>query len=95
MTTLRLPASRHAAPGELDAGVEPFYLLLSTLLNFEPSKVKLYISPFWPKMKPLIRSVNFVVSIVPPAPRATSAAEPSTEMPAKAPFFSHSRPCPR
>src|SRR3990167_5017224 len=53
-----------------------FYLL--SLVNFEPSSVRLYISPFWPKTNPTMGSFIFAVSREAAAPRFTRATDPST-----------------
>ena len=45
---------------------------------FDPSKVRLYISPLFEKMKPMIGFFAVSVSIEPPAPNVTSATLPST-----------------
>ena len=47
-------------------------------LIFEPSSVRLYIKPFWSKMKPTTGLRTLLVSICPPAPTVMIATEPST-----------------
>ena len=51
---------------------------MSTRVIFEPSKVRLYISPLFEKMKPMIGRFAVSVSIAPPAPSVASATLPST-----------------
>src|SRR5690606_19419197 len=52
--------------------------LLSSLLIFEPSSVRLYIKPFEPNTKPTTGSFTFCESIDLPAPISISATDPST-----------------
>ena len=47
-------------------------------LIFEPSSVRLYMSPAGSRMKPSTGLVRLSVSIEPPAPSVTMAIEPST-----------------
>ena len=47
-------------------------------LIFEPSSVRLYISPFWSRMKPITGLTTLSVSIEPPTPTVMIATEPST-----------------
>ena len=51
---------------------------LFSFVNFDPSRVKLYINPFWSRMKPTIGWFILDVSSVVPAPNVTTATEPST-----------------
>src|SRR5437870_3198308 len=50
----------------------------SILLIFEPSRVKLYISPLPSKMKPTMGLATLLESIEPPIPTVINATEPST-----------------
>ena len=66
----------------LDLGPHPVELwpgcrYLSMRLILEPSKVRLYIRPFWSKMKPTIGLVMLLVSITPPTPMAITVIDPS------------------
>ena len=47
-------------------------------LIFEPSSVRLYIRPFWSRMKPITGLTTLSVSIEPPTPTVMIATEPST-----------------
>ena len=47
-------------------------------LIFEPSSVRLYIRPFWSRMKPITGLTTLSVSIEPPMPTVMMATEPST-----------------
>jgi|GEM_PF-4472360 len=49
-----------------------------SLVNFEPSKVRLYIKPFWLKTNPTTGSLIFSVSMEAAAPRFIRATDPST-----------------
>jgi hypothetical protein len=50
----------------------------SMRLIFEPSRLKLYISPWASKMKAMTGLVRVSVSIAPPAPTVTTTIDPST-----------------
>ena len=47
-------------------------------LIFDPSRVRLYIKPFWSKMKPMTGLRMVLVSMAPPAPTVMMATDPST-----------------
>ncbi|QQR66701.1 MAG: hypothetical protein IPI25_14595 [Candidatus Brocadia sp.] len=53
-------------------------ILFFSLVNFEPSKVRLYIKPFWLKTNPTAGSLIFSVSMEAAAPRLIRATDPST-----------------
>lgn len=72
----RAPRPREQARPRMKLGLGPIHR--SILVNFAPSRLRLYIRPFGSRTKAMIGLVRVSVSIVPPAPKVATTIDPST-----------------
>lgn len=70
------PTTREQARPRMKLGLGPIHR--SILVNFAPSRLRLYIRPFGSRTKAMIGLVRVSVSIVPPAPKVATTIDPST-----------------